>query len=142
MRPDANRYFMMMAHVVACRSTCLRRQVGAVLVKDGHVLSTGYNGAPRGVKHCKRCMREGIPSGERHELCMAVHAEANAIAQAALHGVSTEGSTVYCTHQPCFMCAKLLLNAGVKRVVYQEGYPDELTVNLEEHLIIEQWGQD
>lgn len=137
MRPDIDTYFMKMARVVAERSTCLRRQVGAVLVKDSHVLSTGYNGAARGVEHCKTCMRTGIPSGERHELCRAVHAEANAIAQAALHGISTEGSTVYCTHQPCFMCAKLLLNAGVRRVVYQEGYPDELTDTLKPYMTIE-----
>jgi len=106
-------------------SACLRRQVGAVLVKDNHVLSTGYNGAARGVEHCKTCMR----------VCRAVHAEANAIAQAALHGISTEGSTVYCTHQPCFMCAKLLLNA----VVYQEGYPDELTETLKSYMTIEKY---
>ena len=140
MRPDRDHYFMMMAHVVASRSTCLRRQIGAVLVKDGHVLSTGYNGAARGVPHCKKCAREGVPSGERHELCKAVHAEANTIAQAAMHGVNTKGATVYCTHKPCYMCAKLLINAGVKKVVYQEDYPDELTATLDGHLIMEHWG--
>ncbi|MDI6840466.1 MAG: dCMP deaminase family protein [bacterium] len=132
---------MKMAEVVAERSTCVRRKVGAVLVKDKHVLSTGYNGAASGVTHCSEqgCMRQemNIPSGERHELCRAVHAEMNTIAQAAFHGVKTEGAVLYCTHQPCFMCAKILLNAGVHKVIYQEGYPDELTFSLIPHFIAE-----
>lgn len=131
MRPDIDTYFMNLAEVVATRSTCLRRNIGAVLVKDNHLVSTGYNGPVKGSKHCETCRREHIPSGERQELCSAVHAEANAIAQAAFHGISTEGSTVYCTHKPCFTCAKLLVNAGVEQVIYKEGYPDQLTDTLE-----------
>ena len=127
-RLSSDAYFMEIAYVVAKRSTCLRRQVGAVLVKDKHILATGYNGAPKGLKHCSEtgCLRQqmGIPSGERHELCRAVHAEQNAIAQAALHGVSVEGSTLYCTLSPCSLCAKLLINAGVKRVVRDGAYAD------------------
>jgi dCMP deaminase len=127
-RLSSDAYFMEIAAVVAKRSTCLRRQVGAVLVKDKHILATGYNGAPKGLVHCSEtgCLRQqmGVPSGERHELCRAVHAEQNAIAQAALHGVSGEGSTLYCTLSPCSLCAKLLINAGVKRVVYAGAYMD------------------
>ncbi|MGE5575872.1 MAG: deoxycytidylate deaminase [Syntrophothermus sp.] len=129
-RPSWDAYFMEIAGLVAKRSTCLRRQVGAVMVKDKHILSTGYNGAPSGVPHCidVGCLREelGIPSGERHELCRAIHAEQNAIIQAALHGVSLARATLYCTHQPCILCTKMLINAGIKRVVYQGEYPDEM----------------
>ena len=125
---------MDIAKLVSSRSTCLRRQVGAVLVRDKHIIATGYNGAPRGVRHCLEvgCLREklGIPSGERHEMCRGTHAEQNAIIQAALHGVSTDGSTLYCTHQPCILCAKMLINAGVKRVVFQGEYPDGLALEL------------
>ena len=133
-RPSADEYFMEIATVVSKRSTCLRENVGAVLVKDKHILSTGYNGAPTGLPHCEEvgCMRErlSVPSGERHELCRGVHAEANAILQAALHGVSTEGSTMYCTHQPCSMCAKMVINARVREIVYRVPYPDELAMQL------------
>ncbi|MDI3502871.1 MAG: dCMP deaminase [Archaeoglobi archaeon] len=129
MRPSLDEYFMRIAEVVASRSTCLRNKVGAVIVKDKRILTTGYNGAPRGMPHCLEigCLRDenNIPSGERHEICRAVHAEQNAIIQAALHGVSTEGATLYCTHQPCILCAKMIINAGIRRVVYKQSYPDE-----------------
>lgn len=134
MRPSWDDYFMDIAELVASRSTCLRRQVGAVIVKDRRIISTGYNGAPRGVSHCLDvgCLREqlGVPSGERHELCRAVHAEQNAIIQAALHGVSTNGATLYCTTQPCVLCAKMLLNAGIKEFFFRGSYPDELALSL------------
>ena len=133
-RPSWERYFMEIAELVSSRSTCLRRQVGAVLVRDKHIIATGYNGAPRGISHCMEvgCLREklGIPSGERHEMCRGTHAEQNAIIQAALHGVSTDGATLYCTHQPCILCAKMLINAGVERVVFQGEYPDGLALEL------------
>lgn len=126
-RLSSDAYFMEIAYVVAKRSTCLRRQVGAVLVKDKHILATGYNGAPKGLKHCSEtgCLRQGVPSGERHELCRAIHAEQNAIIQAAIHGVQIDGCTLYCTLAPCSLCAKKLINAGVKRVVFDGSYPDE-----------------
>lgn len=134
MRPSWTEYFMEIAKLVATRSTCLRRQVGAVLVRDKRILSTGYNGAPSGVDHCLDvgCLREqlGIPSGQRHELCRAVHAEQNAIIQAALHGVSTKGAILYCTTQPCVLCAKMLINAGVEEIFFQGSYPDELALSL------------
>jgi dCMP deaminase len=121
---------MELARVIARRSTCLRRQVGALLVRDKRILTTGYNGAPTGLPHCEEvgCLREqlGVPSGQRPELCRALHAEQNAIIQAALHGVNTRGSVLYCTNQPCAICAKMLINAGVVRVVYEGDYPDEL----------------
>lgn len=133
-RPDNDEYFMEMAQLVAKRSTCLRRHVGAVLVKDKRVLSTGYNGSPKGTLHCevKGCIREqlNVPSGTRHELCRGVHAEQNAIIQAAYFGVSVDGSTIYTTTFPCSMCAKILINAGIKEVVYCEGYVDDLSKNL------------
>ena len=112
--------------MVAKRSTCLRNQVGAVLVRDKRILSTGYNGAPAGLEHCDSvgCAREGVESGTRHELCRAVHAEQNAIIQAALHGIGIEGAILYCTHQPCILCAKMMINARISRVVYAESYPD------------------
>jgi len=125
---------MEVARVVAKRSTCLRRQVGAVLVRDNHILATGYNGAPAGLEHCldTGCLREqmGIPSGERHELCRAIHAEQNVIIQAALHGVTTAGSTVYVTCQPCFICAKMLINAGIVRVVCEGPYTDPMAAAI------------
>ncbi len=128
-RPDIDTYFMDIAKVVAKRSTCLRQNVGAVIVKDKRILSTGYNGAPTGLPHCLDigCLREelNIASGERHELCRAVHAEQNAIIQAAVHGVSIAGGTLYTTHQPCIMCAKMIINAKIKKVVYGRKYPDE-----------------
>jgi len=127
-------YFIEIAETVAKRSTCLHREVGAVLVREKHIISTGYNGAPSGLQHCEEvgCLREknNIPSGERHELCRGVHAEANAIIQAALNGISTEGSSMYCTHQPCVLCTKLIINAKIKKVVYKEPYPDTLSIEL------------
>jgi dCMP deaminase len=125
-RPSLDEYFMEIAMVVAKRSTCLRRQAGTVLVRDKRILSTGYNGAPAGLVHCLEtgCPRESFASGTYHELCRAVHSEQNAIIQAALHGVSTEGATLYCTHQPCALCAKMIINARIVRVVYREDYPD------------------
>lgn len=128
-RPDWDQYFMEITSVVAKRSTCLRRQVGAILVKDKHILTTGYNGAPKRLAHCAEtgCLRQqmGIPSGERHELCRALHAEQNAMIQAANLGISIEGSTLYSTTAPCSLCAKMLINAGVVRVVFAGDYPDK-----------------
>jgi dCMP deaminase len=133
-RPSYDEYFMEMAHVVAKRSTCLRRKVGAILVKEKHILSTGYNGAPKGLKHCAEtgCLREdqNIPSGERHELCRGLHAEQNAIIQAAVFGVSIKGSVLYCTNTPCVVCVKMLINAGVTEIIYAGEYPDELAKQL------------
>jgi len=133
-RPAYDEYFMEMAHVVSKRSTCLRRKVGAILVMDRHILSTGYNGAPKGLKHCSElgCLREKmkVPSGERHELCRGLHAEQNAIIQAAVFGVSIKGSTLYCTNTPCVVCVKMLINAGVKEIVYSGDYPDELAKTM------------
>ena len=133
-RPPYDEYFMEMAHVVSKRSTCLRRNVGAILVKDKHILSTGYNGAPKGLKHCSEvgCLRENmdIPSGERHELCRGLHAEQNAIIQAAVFGVSITDSTLYCTSTPCVVCVKMLINAGVKEIIYSGEYPDDLAKKM------------
>jgi dCMP deaminase len=133
-RPDWDRYFMEIAKVVASRSTCLRRQVGALLVLNKRILSTGYNGAPVGLSHCGEvgCLREqlNVPSGERHELCRGLHAEQNAIIQAAVHGVAINGAVLYSTHYPCAVCAKMLLNAGVKSMVLAQNYPDELAKAL------------
>ena len=133
-RLSIDEYFMEIASTVAKRSTCIRHKNGAVLVRDKHILSTGYNGAPMGLPHCDEvgCLREinHIPSGERHELCRGAHAEANAIIQAALHGISTENSIMYSTHQPCSMCAKLMINAKVKEVVYETPYPDKFSLEF------------
>lgn len=133
-RPSYDEYFMEMAHVVSKRSTCLRRQVGALLVKDKHILSTGYNGAPKGLAHCSEvgCLRakQQIPSGQRHELCRGLHAEQNAIIQAAVFGVSITGSSLYCTNTPCVVCAKMLINAGVEEIIYAGDYPDELAMKI------------
>ena len=131
-RPTLDEYFMEIATVVAKRSTCLRNQVGALFVKNKRILSTGYNGAPSGLDHCDvvGCAREGVASGTRHELCRAVHAEQNAIIQAALHGISIEGATLYCTHQPCVLCAKMMINVRVTKVVYQQSYPDETALDF------------
>ena len=133
-RPSYDEYFMEMAHVVSSRSTCLRRKVGAILVKDKHILSTGYNGAPKGLKHCSEvgCLREklGIPSGERHEICRGLHAEQNAIIQAAVFGISIKDSVLYCTNTPCVVCAKMLINAGVKEIVFSGEYPDDLAKEM------------
>jgi len=131
MRPSWDEYFMDMAEIVKTRSTCLRRQVGAVIVKDKRILASGYNGAPTGLKHCEEtgCLREqlGIPSGQRHELCRGLHAEQNAIIQASLHGVKLEGATIYVTIQPCVLCAKMVINAGISKLVFKGDYPDELS---------------
>ncbi len=133
-RPTVDEYFMKMADLVSERSTCLRRKVGAVLVRDKRVLATGYNGAPKGLKHCDEtgCLREQmkVPSGERHELCRGVHAEQNAIIQAAVFGVSVEGSVMYISNHPCSVCAKMMLNAGISEVVFEGDYEDELAIQL------------
>ena len=133
-RPSWEEYFMEIARVVATRSTCLRRQVGAVLVKNRQILATGYNGVPRGIGHCEErgCLRDelGIPSGERQELCRGLHAEQNAIIQAAYHGVAINGAEVYTTLRPCINCAKKLINAGVAAVYYCGEYPDALAMEL------------
>ena len=134
MRPDRHTYFMNIAKVVSTMTTCKRRQVGAVIVKNKQVLSTGYNGDPKNTAHCTDigCLRDSlkIESGKSPELCRAVHSEQNAIIQASLNGKSTEGATIYCTHQPCVICAKMIINSGIKKVVYKEGYPDEWTLQL------------
>lgn len=138
-RPTADDYFMEIASVVAKRSTCLRNRVGALFVRNKRILTTGYNGAPAGLPHCDvaGCAREGVASGTRHELCRAVHAEQNAIIQAALHGISIEGATLYCTHQPCILCAKMMINARIRKVVYKESYPDESALKFLEQAGIE-----
>ncbi len=140
-RPSWDEYFMTIAKEVATRSTCLRRHVGAILVKDKRILATGYNGAPKKIEHCAitGCIREqmNIPSGERHEICRALHAEQNALLQAATYGVKIEGATVYCTTQPCVMCAKMLINVGVKKIYVLESYPDPLALSLLEEANIE-----
>jgi dCMP deaminase len=121
---------MDIVELVSLRSTCLRRKVGAVLIKDKRILTTGYNGVPTGVRHCSErgCLRDlmGIPSGERHELCRGLHAEQNAIIQAALHGVSIKGATLYCTNHPCIICAKMVINSGITTVIYRDEYRDDL----------------
>lgn len=128
-RPGIDEYFAGFAELASSRSTCIRRQVGAVLVRDKHILSTGYNGAPAGIEHCtpETCLRlkTHVKPGERHELCRGVHAEQNAIIQCALHGVSSRGATLYVTHSPCSICAKMLINAGIERVVVKHRYPDD-----------------
>lgn len=133
-RPSWDAYFMQMAELVRSRSSCLRRGVGAVIVKDNRVIASGYNGAPKGIAHCEEtgCLRQqmNVPSGQRHELCRGLHAEQNAIIQAACLGVSIEGATLYCTTQPCVICTKMLINAGIKRVVITESYPDELAEKM------------
>ena len=133
-RPDIDEYFLKIASVVAERSTCRRHHVGAVAAKNKHILATGYNGAPAGLKDCLElgCLRDeqGIPSGERHEVCRGIHAEQNVIIQASLHGVNLEGSTVYCTHTPCVLCAKMLVNARIKRFVSFGKYNDISFVDL------------
>ena len=133
-RPSWDEYFMKITRTVTERSTCLRRHVGAVLVRDKRILATGYNGAPRGLKHCTEvgCLRErsGVPSGERHELCRGLHAEMNALLQAASHGIRIEGGTLYSTTYPCSLCAKMLINGGIVRVVAAEDYPDEMAKQM------------
>ncbi len=133
-RPSWEAYFMEIAVLVAKRSTCRRRHVGAVLVKDKRILATGYNGAPSGLRHCLDigCLREDmqIPSGERHELCRGLHAEQNVIIQAAYHGVSIKGATLYCTNLPCSICAKMTINAGIVEILYSDGYADTMTEDM------------
>jgi dCMP deaminase len=133
-RPEIDEYFLKIASVVAERSTCRRHHVGAVAVKDKHILATGYNGAPSGLKDCLElgCLRDKleIPSGTRQEVCRGIHAEQNVIVQASLHGVSLEGSTIYCTHTPCVLCAKMLTNAKIKRYVSFGKYNDDSFVEL------------
>jgi dCMP deaminase len=129
-RPDWDEYFLKIAKLVSERSTCLRRSVGSILVKDKKILATGYNGAPAGIAHCEEtgCLREKmkVPSGQRHELCRGLHAEQNALLQAALHGNSVKGATLYATIQPCIICAKMLINAGIRDIVIMGDYPDEM----------------
>lgn len=147
-RPSWHTYFMEISHLVAKRSTCLRRQVGAVIVKDKHILTTGYNGAPAELKHCEEvgCLRDkmNIPSGERQELCRGLHAEQNAIIQSALQGVSIKEGILYCTHQPCILCTKMLINAGIKKIVYEGEYPDELAKKFFEEagVDVNKWNRD
>lgn len=133
-RPSWKSYFMDIAELVAKRSTCTRRAVGAVVVKDKRILSTGYNGAPTGVKHCVEtgCLRAKleIPSGERHELCRGIHAEQNAIIQAAYYGISIKDASLYCTHLPCSICAKMIINAGIKTIYFMSGYADALSEDM------------
>jgi len=133
-RPGWDEYFLEIAGLVARRSTCLRRKVGALVVKDRRILATGYNGTPSGIRHCSEvgCLREKlkIPSGERHELCRGLHAEQNVLLQASLHGVSLRGSVLYVTNQPCIICAKMIINAGIKEVVMAGHYPDPMALNF------------
>ena len=133
-RPSWETYFMDISTLVAKRATCLRRAVGAVIVKDKRILATGYNGAPSGVRHCAEvgCLRErlNVQSGMRHELCRGIHAEQNAIIQAALHGVSVKGADLFCTNQPCSICAKMIINAGIAKIYYCAAYEDELARDM------------
>jgi dCMP deaminase len=140
-RPSWDAYFMGIARLVASRSTCLRRQVGAVLVKDKNILATGYNGTPSGISHCEQtgCLRQqlGVPSGERHELCRGLHAEQNALIQAAKHGVAIAGATLYCTNSPCSICSKMIINAGLEKIIFLDGYPDTLSLQMLSEAAIE-----
>jgi dCMP deaminase len=133
-RPSWDEYFLEVAHLVSRRSTCIRRNVGAVIVKNKRILATGYNGAPSGLRHCIDigCLRQKlkIPSGERHELCRALHAEQNALIQASLYGISVMESTLYATNQPCVICAKMLINAGIKEIIVASGYPDQMAMDF------------
>jgi len=144
-RPGWDEYFMGIVDLVAQRSTCIRRRVGAVIVKDKNILATGYNGAPRGLAHCTDvgCLRDrlNIPSGEKHELCRGLHAEQNAIVQAAYHGVGINGATIYTATFPCVICAKMIINAGITKVVYRESYDDRLSRDIlhEAGIIVEQF---
>jgi dCMP deaminase len=129
-RPSWDEYFMTITSDVATRATCIRRQVGAVIIKERRILTTGYNGPPVGISHCtpETCLRTkfNIPSGERHEMCRGLHAEQNAIIQAALHGVSIKGASIYCTHQPCSICTKMLINSGIMKFIFRDPYNDPL----------------
>ncbi|TYQ14676.1 UNVERIFIED_CONTAM: dCMP deaminase [Acetivibrio alkalicellulosi] len=134
MRPSWDEYFMEIVELIKSRSTCTRRQVGALIAKDKRILATGYNGAPMNCKHCDEtgCLREKykVPSGQRHELCRAIHAEQNAIVQAAYSGTSVKDGTMYVTNQPCVLCAKMIINAGIKKVVFSGDYPDDISMDL------------
>src|SRR3989339_1904446 len=133
-RPSWDEYFLKITFDAAERATCVKRKVGAIIVKNNRILSTGYNGAPKGLEHCTEatCMREklNIASGERHELCRGLHAEQNAIIQAAYHGVSINGADIYSTHLPCSICIKMIINAGIAKVFYVDGYPDALATEM------------
>ena len=133
-RPSWDEYFMKLANEVATRTTCMRRGVGAVIVKDRRILATGYNGVPTGMRHCAEtgCLRQqlGVPSGQRHEICRGLHAEQNAIIQAARYGINITGASIYVNTQPCVVCAKMLINAGIEEIVYQNPYPDELAMSM------------
>ena len=120
-RPSWDEYFMMLAHEVATRTTCMRRAVGALIVKDRRILATGYNGVREQL---------GVPSGQRHEICRGLHAEQNALLQAARYGINIEGASIYITTQPCVVCAKMLINAGIGEIIYQNPYPDKLAMEL------------
>ncbi len=147
-RISKDNYFMKIADVVSERSTCIKRKVGAVLIKDSHIVSTGYNGAPSGFSHCtpETCVRQNLKSGEKPELCRGVHAEINCIIQAAIHGTSIQGNTtLYSTHFPCMSCLKLIINAGIKRLVYKEGYNMENKIKEEllneSKLVVHKYGE-
>jgi dCMP deaminase len=133
-RPGVDQYFMEIAHLASQRSTCTRRKVGAVIVKDKRILATGYNGPPKGIEHCtdRECIRTemGIPSGEHHELCRGIHAEQNAIIQAAIFGINVNGAAIYATNYPCSFCAKMIINAGIGEIVYDKDYKSELSTAL------------
>jgi len=133
-RPAWDQYFIDIAKLISTRSTCLRRRVGAIIVKDKRILATGYNGAPSGIVHCDEAgcirLRLSVPSGQRHELCRGLHAEQNALLQASLHGVSVKDSMLYCTTQPCSICAKMIINAGIKEVIIEAGYPDQMAMDF------------
>ncbi len=147
LRPSWDEYFVTITEQVSQRSTCMRRQTGSVIVRDRRILATGYNGAPSGLAHCEEvgCLRQelGLSSGSHHELCRGLHAEQNAMLQAALYGVRIEGATIYTTHQPCVLCAKMLVNAGIRRVVYRDPYPDELAQSMlsEAGVLVERVGK-
>lgn len=147
-RPSWDEYFMKLANEVATRTTCLRRAVGCVIVKDNRILATGYNGVPSGLRHCAEtgCLREklGVPSGQRHEICRGLHAEQNAIIQAAKYGINIDGSTIYVNTQPCIVCAKMIINSGIKEIVYQNPYDDELSRELlaESNIIMREYKLD
>lgn len=134
LRPSWDEYYMELVEVVKKRSTCLRRQVGAIIVKDKRIISTGYNGAPMNCRHCEEigCLRAelNIPSGQRHELCRAIHAEQNALVQAAYAGISVKDSIMYVTTQPCVLCAKMIINAGISKIMFKGDYPDELAMEM------------
>jgi len=142
-RPNWHTYFMNMAKLASTRSTCLRRKVGAIIVKNNQIISTGYNGSPKRISHCADtgCLREklNIPSGERHELCRGVHAEQNAVIQAAIYGISLQGASVYCTNQPCVICSKMIINAEISNIYIEEEYPDQLAQEMLQEAGIEMY---